>query len=208
MRTDCVTFSMFKTPLDDDSLSTMTRFLFSVLKQDPLSMYDWISSNCTFLARSSDQTTSQRARKESLDSSCFWRQRKSALSTMSYFFSKLTFPHWPPRSWTSSCTPFLSFVIIHRGLFSWSFWKAVPLVFKMRRVINSLIFVAGQISLSSSTFCVYCSKSSFDGSNVGTSVAMWFDEAVFPSVEAAVAVPSDIQKNHQMLSKVPWGFIR
>ena len=109
---------------------------------------------------------------------------------MSYFFSKFTFPHWPPSKVTRSCAPFLS-LVIDCALFNWSFWKAVPLVFKISLVINSFSLPPGQISLNSSTFWVYCSRSSLAGSNVGTSVAMWFDVAVLPSVEAAAAVSSD-----------------
>ena len=140
----------------------MTLFLSSVLSSEPLNtIYAWTASRSICLAFSSDHDTSHLARKESLASSWRWTHLNKA-------FLRRVMSNWAP-----ALSPVMSF-----WLFSWSFWKAVPVVFNTNRAISSLIFVDGQISVRSFTFCEYCSRSSFDGSSLGTEVAMLLEVTV------------------------------
>ena len=144
-----------------------------------------------FLATNSAHITSARARNESLDSSGFCVQWKSARSTASNRFSSATLPHCPPKYETNFSIA-LGSLRINSSLCNCNFWKALPVQLRINLVANSPSFCWGQAPTRSSTFCVQISKESFDGSNVGTKDQRWLLIAVSLATELDVVPPDSV----------------
>ena len=146
------------------------------------------------------------AKNESLLSSPFWVHLKMARSAHSYLRSSPIFPQCPPKCCISFLIPSLLFVK-SSSLCRVSFWKADPEQAKISLVTSSFSRFGGQTSHSISIFCVYCTKSSLDGSNEGTSEANWLGTRL-PSelctLEVVAATSSSVEgiftsKGHWML---------